>query len=228
MIKEDSARFSLYWKEARADFLFQREKRIFLCFLITFESLWRSRWFFFFGSIEQQKRDFTSEIWASRIMKKTKKNWNLESLEKARADKNNWVILFLCTVKNNDRKFVEFALRKSIFFFILMFAWKLTELQKIQSFFMKISEDPVKPSKFPHEHQYEQKLWFSQCEIHKFSVIIFHSVEAEIFRELANYHLAIPGLSSIKIFFDSLCEWRSWSKRAGLYLACQIDAIFGN
>ncbi len=60
------ASFSLHWKEARADFLFQREKRSF-CVLITFESLWRSRWvFFLFGSIEQRKRDFTSEIWASR------------------------------------------------------------------------------------------------------------------------------------------------------------------
>jgi hypothetical protein len=41
------ASFSLYWKEARADFLFQREKRIF-CVFITFESLWRSHWVFFF------------------------------------------------------------------------------------------------------------------------------------------------------------------------------------
>jgi hypothetical protein len=53
---EVGASFSLYWKEARADFLFQREKRIFWHFLITFESLWRSRWIFFWLNRTEEKR----------------------------------------------------------------------------------------------------------------------------------------------------------------------------
>ncbi len=56
MMKEAGASFSLYSKEARADFLFQREKRMFLCFLITFESLGRSRWVFFCLNQTAEKR----------------------------------------------------------------------------------------------------------------------------------------------------------------------------
>ncbi len=71
MMKETGANFSLYSKEARADFLFHREMRIF-CVFSSLLSLFGDRVEFFFGSIEQQKRDFTSEIWASRMMKTTK------------------------------------------------------------------------------------------------------------------------------------------------------------
>jgi hypothetical protein len=157
MTKEDVASFSLYWKEARADFLF-REKRIF--FFSSLLSLFGDRVEFFFGSIEQRKRDSTSEIWASRIIMKTQKKWNLESLEKARAEKIIEWILFLCTVKNNRQKFVDFALRKSIFFVhadVRLETYWTSLDSKNSTFFMQISEDPVEPSKFPHEHQNEQK-----------------------------------------------------------------------
>jgi hypothetical protein len=40
---------------------------------------------------------------------------------------------------------------------------------------MQISEDLWSPVSF----HMNKKLWFSQREIHKFSTIIFHSVEAE-------------------------------------------------
>jgi hypothetical protein len=60
MMKEAGASFSLYRREARADFLFQREKRIF-CVFSSLLSLFGDR-VEFFVSIKQQKRDFTSEI----------------------------------------------------------------------------------------------------------------------------------------------------------------------
>jgi hypothetical protein len=58
MMKEAGASFSLYSKEARADFLFQREKRKFSVFS-SLLSLFGDRVEFFFVSIEQRKRDFT-------------------------------------------------------------------------------------------------------------------------------------------------------------------------
>ncbi len=45
-------------------------------------------------------------------------------------------------------------------------------------------------------------------------------LEKEFSENQQNYQLAIPGLSSIKFFSDSLCEWRSWSNWAGLDSAC--------
>jgi hypothetical protein len=46
MTEEDGASFSLYWKEARADFLFQREERIF-CVFSSLLSLFGDRVEFF-------------------------------------------------------------------------------------------------------------------------------------------------------------------------------------
>jgi hypothetical protein len=60
-MEEAGASFSLYSKKARADFLFRREKR-FICAFSSLLSLFGDRVEFFFVSIEQQKRDFTSEI----------------------------------------------------------------------------------------------------------------------------------------------------------------------
>ncbi len=118
-----------------ADFLFQREKQSFLCFLSTFESLWRSRWIFlfFFAQSKQRKRDFTSEIWASRK------------------------ILFLCTVKNNGRKYSGFRAEKIKVFFSFWCSCgnllSFTKLQKIQSVFsMHSFWRFLKLSKFPQEH----------------------------------------------------------------------------
>ncbi len=73
-----------------------------------------------------------------------------------------------------------------------------------------------------------KKFDFLSAKSTKFSTIIFHSEETEFSENQQNYLLVIPGLSPKKYFFDSLCEWRSWSNRAGLDSACQIGAIFGN
>ncbi len=54
-------------------FSFKERSEIF-CVFSSLLSLFWDRVEFFFVSIEQQKRDFTSEIWASRIMMKTTKN----------------------------------------------------------------------------------------------------------------------------------------------------------
>jgi hypothetical protein len=113
---------------------------------------------------------------------------------------------FLCTVKNNRRKFVDSALRKSIFFVHSDVHVGNFTVQKIQSFFMQISEDPVNPSKFPHEHQNEQKILIFSARNPQIFDHYFSQCRERNFRESANYHLAIPGLSPIKIFFDSLCE----------------------
>jgi hypothetical protein len=68
---------------------------------------------------------------------------------KSASRKNYWVILFLCTVKNNRRKFVDFALRKSNFLFdVYVGNLPSFTFQKIQSFFMKISEDLWSPVSF--------------------------------------------------------------------------------
>jgi hypothetical protein len=58
---------------------------------------------------------------------------------------------FLRTVKNDGRKFVDFGLRKSIFFlFILMFLWKLAELHRSSDFMHKKKRwILMKLSKFP-------------------------------------------------------------------------------
>jgi hypothetical protein len=60
---------------------------------------------------------------------------------------------FLCTVKNNGQKLVDFALRKSNFLFMLMFTWKLTELHRSPRNLHKNVEFFV----HPREHQHEQK-----------------------------------------------------------------------
>ncbi len=235
MTKEVDASFSLYWKEARADFLFQREKRIFWHFLIAFESLWRSRWIFL-GSIEQQKRDFTSEIWASRIIMKTKILWKqkLKSwiVGKARAEKNYWVN----SVSSALWKMIVGNLwisrwAKSIFFVHsdvhVETSWA-SQFKKFNVFsckFLKILWNPVSV----HMNiSMNKKYWFSQWEIHKLPTIIFHSAEAEIFGELANHHLAIPGLSSIKIFFWFSLWMKKLVEESRTGFSCQIDAIFGN
>ncbi len=131
---------------------------------------------FFWLNRTAEKRLHFRDLSVAKMMKKQLKSW---IVGKSANRKNYWVILFLCTVKNNCQKFVEFTLRKSNFFVhtdvhvgnLLNFT-----VQKNLSFFMQISEDPVKPSKFP---TWTKKYWFSQCEIHKLPTIIFHSVEEE-------------------------------------------------
>ncbi len=73
-----------------------------------------------------------------------------------------------------------------------------------------------------------KKFDFLSAKSTKFLLIIFHNVKKEFSENQQNYQPVIPGLSPKKYFFDSLCEWRSWSNRAGLDSAYQIGAIFGN
>ncbi len=184
--------------------------------------------------MKQQKRDFTSETLsvAKDDEKKTQEK-NLKSwIVGKRASKKivEWILKeeLRNTVKNNGRKFVGFRAEKIIFFVHSdVHVGNLLSFIKIQRFFFSCikSEDLWSSASFHKNIKMNKKNWFSQREIHKFSSIIFHSAEKEFSEHQQNYHLAIPGLSSIKkIFFDSFC----WSNRAGPDSACQIDAIFGN
>ncbi len=65
MMKRNWSEFFSVLEGSTSWFSVSTREANFLCFLITFESLWRSRWVFF-CSIEQRKRDYTSETLLSQ------------------------------------------------------------------------------------------------------------------------------------------------------------------
>jgi hypothetical protein len=91
---------------------------------------WRSRWVFFV-SIEQQKRDFTSEIWASRMMMKRKKKLKSWIVGKKAIRKNYWVNFVFLHCEKQCSKISGFRAEKIKFF---VHTDVHVDVQKIQRF----------------------------------------------------------------------------------------------
>ncbi len=138
---------------------------------------------------------------------------------------------FLCTVKNNGRKFVNFALRKSIFFvhfdvlvetcwasqIFRFYAWK-----KKRWILMKLSKFPTWTS------EWIKKIDFLSAKSNKFSAIFFHSVPQLLLQDSLNnfFFLALfPTIQDFKFFscvFFSQLSRRSESLKWSLFCAVSI------
>jgi hypothetical protein len=113
---------------------------------------------------------------------------------------------FLCTVKNNGRKFVNFALRKSIFFvhfdvlvetcwasqIFRFYAWKKKTLNFNEA--QQVSNMNIRMNK---------KNDFLSATSNKFSAIIFHSVPQLLLQDSLNNFFArsFSNDSRFQIFF---------------------------